>query len=185
MSESGSRTTADYLDFDRTLNKGFSLLDDPKTKSFGLYLIMAVNTGLRAKDLRSMKWENVTDGEIKLLESKTKKYRSIKLNKNILRAFQKFQIKEGLMFKSQKGSPFSIQHINYLLKEHFSIESKKYNVSSHSLRKGFGRRVYENNGQSEKSLVYLSELFNHSSMAITRRYLGIRQEELDDIYTNL
>ena len=48
-----------------------------------------------------------------------------------------------------------------------------------------GRRVWENDNQSERALVYLMELFNHSSLAITKRYLGIRQEELDDIYMNL
>lgn len=64
-------------------------------------------------------------------------------------------------------------------------ESKKHNISSHSLRKSFGRRVYENNNESEKSLIYLSELFNHTSLSVTRKYLGIRQEELNDIYMNL
>jgi len=45
--------------------------------------------------------------------------------------------------------------------------------------------VYECNGRSEDSLIKLSELFQHSTMAITRRYLGIRKEELGDIYMNL
>ncbi|KFC58769.1 hypothetical protein FEM08_25020 [Flavobacterium gilvum] len=31
-------------------------------------------------------------------------------------------------------------------------------------------------------MLYLSKLFNHSSLAITKKYLGIRQEDLDDIY---
>jgi site-specific recombinase XerD len=35
------------------------------------------------------------------------------------------------------------------------------------------------------ALIYLSEIFNHSSIAVTRRYLGIRQEQLKDIYMNL
>ncbi len=82
-------------------------------------------------------------------------------------------------------STYSIQQVNRLLKEAFKRETKSKNISSHSLRKGFGRRVWENDNQSERALVYLMELFNHSSLAITKRYLGIRQEELDDIYMNL
>jgi hypothetical protein len=35
------------------------------------------------------------------------------------------------------------------------------------------------------ALIKLSELFNHSSPQITRRYLGIRQEELMEVYESL
>ena len=48
-----------------------------------------------------------------------------------------------------------------------------------SLRKTFGRQVYNmNNENSELALVKLMKLFNHSSVAITKRYLGLRQEEI-------
>ena len=65
------------------------------------------------------------------------------------------------------------------------MENKTLNISSHTLRKTFGRRVYNNNNESEKALIYLSEMFNHTSLAVTRLYLGIRQEELNEIYMNL
>jgi hypothetical protein len=42
-----------------------------------------------------------------------------------------------------------------------------------------------NNSESGKALLYLSELFQHSSPNIAKRHLGIRQEELDDIYMSL
>ena len=35
-----------------------------------------------------------------------------------------------------------------------------------------------NSENSELALVKLMELFNHSSLAITKRYLGLRQEEI-------
>jgi integrase len=75
--------------------------------------------------------------------------------------------------------------MNRKLKNVFKKDTRTLNISSLSLRKSFGRRVYENNGESEKALTYLSELFNHSSQSITRQYLGIRQEELNDIYDGL
>ena len=62
---------------------------------------------------------------------------------------------------------------------------KFYVLSSHSLRKSFGRQCYEKNNESEKALMYLSEMFNHTSPSITRKYLGIRQEELNNIYMTL
>ena len=39
-----------------------------------------------------------------------------------------------------------------------------------------------NNDNSELALIKLMELFNHSSVAITKRYLGLRQEELLNTY---
>ena len=120
-------------------------------------------------------------------EKKTKKLRTIKINSTIHSVLSKFNPidEDDYTFKSQKGTVFSVQQINRVLKEIFKTESKHLNISSHSLRKSFGRRVYENNNESEKSLLYLSELFNHTSLSITRKYLGIRQEELNDIYMSL
>ena len=49
--------------------------------------------------------------------------------------------------------------------------------------KTFGRQVYNMNSEnSELALVKLMELFNHSSIAITKRYLGMRQEEILETY---
>ena len=88
-------------------------------------------------------------------------------------------------FISRKNSVYSIQRINVLLKGikvKYGLKSVK-NFSSHSLRKTFGRHVYEmadTNG--EMALVMLSELFNHSNIAITKRYLGLRKEEILHCY---
>ena len=58
--------------------------------------------------------------------------------------------------------------------------------STHSMRKTFGRRVVESAGENtEMALLKLSELFNHSSPQITRRYLGLRHEEFMDVYDAL
>lgn len=58
-------------------------------------------------------------------------------------------------------------------------------VSSHIFRKTLGRNVWSKNNYSEKSLILLSELFNHSSVAVTKIYLGIKQQEIGDVYLNL
>jgi integrase len=62
---------------------------------------------------------------------------------------------------------------------------RKSDITSHSLRKTFGRMVWNVDNQSDRALMYLSELFNHTSASITRRYLGIKQEELNDIYDKI
>ena len=60
--------------------------------------------------------------------------------------------------------------------------------SSHSLRKTFGRRVWLqecDRGRGDQALLLLCDVFGHSSIAITKRYLGIRQEEILSVYDSL
>lgn len=121
---------------------------------------------MRISDVLSLKWDNLNGDSIKLNEKKTGKHRTIQINDAIKIAISKFEQDSEYIFLSQKGSIYSRQQINSLLKQVFQREAKTLNISSHSLRKSFGRRVYENNGESEKSVIYLSELFNHTSPAI-------------------
>ncbi len=64
----------------------------------------------------------------------------------------------------------------------FNIEG---NVSSHLFRKTLGNRVLKLNNYSNESVILLMELFNHSSPAITKKYLGIREKEIYDIYDSI
>ena len=187
MSSKGLITKSDYIEFEKATVVGQRLLKDEKTKVVGLYIIMSINTGLRISDLLSLKFEDVAGENIKLKEQKTNKHRSIKINENIKAALKYFERPslQSFLFISQKHGVFATQSLNRILKDVFKKEAKTLNISSHSLRKSFGRRVYEAHGESEKALTYLSELFNHSSASITRIYLGIRQEELNDIYDAL
>jgi integrase len=63
------------------------------------------------------------------------------------------------------------------IKEQYNLKIEHF--STHSFRKTFGRRIVEQAGEnSEMALIKLSELFNHSNISITKRYLGLRREEL-------
>lgn len=179
------KTKSDYVDYEKAMYIGGQLLKDPKSEMIGMYVITACNTGLRCSDILPLTFEQLRADTIKLSEMKTGKTREIAVNKHIHNAIQHFEGKTGNVFVSQKGGIVTIQHINRLLKDVFKAESKKHNISSHSLRKSFGRRVYTNNNESEKALVYLMDLFNHSSLAVTKVYLGIRQEELNNVYLSL
>jgi integrase len=183
MGKQGTTTTADYIDFDRVMNVANKLIKEPKTKLIGTYLIIAVNTGLRSGDILALKYEDLQGDKLTIKEQKTGKNKIIALNDSIRAIIPASAT--GSPFITNKGTIITNQHLNRLLKDVFAKESKTLNISSHSIRKSFGVRVYNNNGQSENALVYLSELFNHTSLAVTRVYLGIRQEELNNIYLNL
>lgn len=182
MSARFSNTTADYIEWSTALDTAHKLLKDKKSYVYGLYILIAIRTGLRIGDVLSLKYEDINSGKLVIREEKTNKPKVVQIHDEILKAIQG---KSGYMFKSQKGTILSKQQINRKLKDIFEKQSRTLNISSHSLRKTFGRRVYEAQNESEKALVYLSDIFNHSSIAITRKYLGLRQEELNDIYTSI
>jgi len=50
-------------------------------------------------------------------------------------------------------------------------------------RKTFGRAIFEKSeDNSEMALIKLSEVFGHSNTQITRRYLGLKTEEILSAY---
>lgn len=193
MSLKHTNTTADYIEWNTMLNLVRRLFKDGDYR-MSLLIGCGAFFGLRISDLLTLKWNMLLDCDNFLItEKKTSKKRTIRINsdfqKHIKDCYSALKIKDSnqYCFISRKRTVYSIQRINVKFKE---IRSK-YNlkiehISSHSLRKTFGRKVIENAGEnSEMALIKLSELFNHSSPQITRRYLGIRQEELMEVYDSL
>lgn len=175
--------TSDYIDFDKAKNTGLKLLKDPKKKIYGRYIIIAIHTGLRNSDIIRLSYEDLRQESFTLKEKKTGKIKIVDVHPIIHSILEPEAT--GKLFTTQKGTQIGIQYLNVELKRIFKIESKRHNISTHSLRKTFGRRIYENNNESEKALMYLMDLFNHTSLVMTKKYLGIRQEELKKIYMSL
>jgi integrase len=181
MSLKGTITTTDYVEFKPTLRTFKELIK--RGNIFGLYGVVALHTGLRVGDILKITFEDLKKNEFTILEGKTKKRRTITVHSEIKEALKYFN-GVGLVFISQKNSVFTVQQINRKLKKLLS-NNIGLNISSHSLRKSFGRQVYNNNNKTEDSLIMLNEIFNHSCMSITRKYIGIRKEEIANVYLNL
>ena len=190
MSLKYSTTTADYLVWSDAMNLIRKLAKDGNYK-MSLLVAIGCFTGLRISDILALRWKQILGvSEFAIVEKKTGKRRTIRLNAelqcHIVDCYNHIQPIgiESPILVSQKGTVFSVQRINAILKD----LKKKYRLkinhfSCHSLRKTFGRQVYNMNSDSaELALVKLMELFNHSSVAITKRYLGLRQEEILETY---
>jgi integrase len=194
MAIKGTSTKADFLEWDSMLLLLQKLEKDQEYK-FQLLIGVGSYSGLRISDLLKLKWVDVLGKDsIELIEGKTKKLRKIQLNpalvEIIFRLHGKMKIKdaEELLFLNRfKSKAINIQYVNRKLKEISKkyLNGSKISYSSHSFRKTLGRRIWTINDYSEKSLLLLSELFGHSSIKITKIYLGIRQEEIGDVYLNL
>ena len=178
-------TGATYIDFDKARTTGMRLIRTKENPTAGLMIIVGIHVGLRIGDLLSLTYGDLRGEIIKLKEQKTGKIREIKVHDAIHLAMSYFPYDyhpdQFHAFRSQKGTVYSNKHVNRLLTKYFPGDR----VSSHSLRKSFGRRVYNVNGKSEDALTTLSEIFAHRDISTTRKYLGIRQEQINDVYMNL
>jgi site-specific recombinase XerD len=190
MSAKFSKSTSDYLEWNQAMNLIRNLYNEENYK-MSLLISFGAFWGLRISYILSLKWEQVYNlDEFALVERKTKKARDIKINSQLKRhiadCYQNLIpcTLDEFIFTSQKGTVFSIQRINVILKDmkiRYNLKIK--NFSSHSLRKCFGREIFNRSGENaELAIVKLSQLFNHSSTSITRRYLGISQKELLETY---
>ena len=190
MSLKNSYTTSDYLQWDSATSLVRKLYRD-KNYRISLLIGCGIFFGLRISDLLQLTWEMLLDKDAKFVitEKKTSKRREVRINKefqkNIKDCYTALNIQNlnEQCFLSGKNKVYSIQWVNIVFKE---LKSK-YNLkidhfSTHSLRKTFGRKVFESSENAELALVKLMELFNHSSVSITKRYLGLRQEEILQTY---
>ncbi len=179
MSLKFQNTTADYLEWDSNILLISKLFQDQNYK-FSLLIALGSFFGIRISDLLNLKWDDILNTDIlTIIEKKTKKQRTIKINgqvkKHILACYKEINPKSAndYIFTSQKGSVYSVQRINVVFKEvkvNYNLKIK--NFSTHSMRKTFGRQVYNNAGSNaELALVKLSELFNHSDIRTTRSIL--------------
>lgn len=193
MSLKNTYVTSDYMEWDSMLSLVRKLYRD---KEYRLSLLIGCGSffGLRISDLLTLTWAMLLDDEkFVIIEKKTGKRREIRINSNFQKhisdCFKALGIvdKNEKCFISRKKTVYSIQRINVL----FKFVKTKYNLkiehfSTHSMRKTFGRQVVEVAGEkSEFALIKLSELFNHADVQTTRRYLGLRTEELLETYDML
>jgi len=191
MALKGQKTTASYLEWNE-LTQLIRKLQRDKEYKFCLLLSIGCFTGLRISDILKLHWSQILNKDVlELTEKKTKKYRSIKLNKDLQQIIEqcyelmKSPNNEELVFLNRfKTKAINVQWVK--LKQIFiDYKIKTDGCSTHSMRKTFGRFIWQVNNHSEKSLLLLSEIFNHSSIITTKRYLGIRIEEIHNVYDQL
>lgn len=148
---------------------------------------------MRIGDILKLKWEQLMDQEfITIKEHKTGKPRQIKISeqlRDIIIACKPRYVTKGIVFRGRRDKKLAIDisTVNKMLKNILKNYCIPYtgNTSSHMLRKTFGRRVWEAYGESDGALILLSQIFNHSNIQTTVRYLGIQQEEYNEVYMRI
>jgi integrase len=177
--------SAEHLE-DGELNKLLRFLQQKKFWTYYLLVRLGISTALRYSDLSKITWRQLLSGVsvLTVVEEKTGKQREIPLPTELLAVVKTVYEKLDSPDPESKIFKLNIRTVNKQLKIYAAksgIRGKR--ISSHTFRKTFGRAVWARNNYSEASLIKLSQLFKHSSVATTRIYLSITKEEVNNLYS--
>ncbi|MCP4745685.1 MAG: tyrosine-type recombinase/integrase [Desulfobacteraceae bacterium] len=156
-----------------------------------LLFIMGINNGLRAGDLLKLKArdvEKLKPGQsITIKESKTSKENILMINKAVYKVLQKYMETfnpkgdKYLFFSQKRNGSLSIQAVHAMIKKWTKAINLQGNYGTHTLRKTFG---YIQRTQFCVGFEVLAKRYNHSSPAVTMRYLGITADEINNCLMN-
>lgn len=170
-------------------------LQKGETRNY-LMIVMGMNTSLRISDILRLRWKEVYNfrkgaykKHVTLTEQKTGKINTVALNVAIIEALElqrreeKYFEQDIFLFKSRKGENQPITRVRAytVIKEAVSELGLEDNISCHSLRKTFGYQAWKNGVPP----ALLMSIYNHSSYEITKRYLGISQDERDKVFLEM
>lgn len=166
-----------------------------------MLFVLGINLSLRASDLCGLKYSFFMneDGSFKEHYSlqpkktrKTGKFVKLFFNqavKNMIAQYLNEYPVENLdeyLFKSRVGDGcITEKSLGRIIKETAAEVGIDRNINSHSLRKSFGYHVWHNAEDKEKALVMLMTIFNHSSVVMTKKYIGLMDNEIEDIFNEL
>lgn len=169
-----------------------------------LLFVVGINVGLRASDLATLKWsfflDSTADGKYKFKDfyvlqpkktRKTKKFVKLFFNNTVKKAIVEYLNEyptdnlDEYLFASREGGAISTKTLYRAVKNTAKEVGIKQNIGSHSLRKSWAFHVWRNAKDKDRALVMLMRCFNHSSTAVTMRYIGIMDDEIKDVYESV
>ena len=168
------------------------LLGTGNIRNYAL-IVLGLNSALRISDILNLTWGDVFDFEenefkthVYIREKKTGKNKKFLLNQNATGAILRLSKSLGhinvseYIFKSREGQnkPISRYMAIKIIKEGCKAVGIKEHIGCHSLRKTFGYHSWKKG----VPIPVLMELYNHSNQAITKLYLGINQDDIDNVY---
>lgn len=166
----------------------------PNPRNYTL-IVMGLNTAFRISDLLELRWQDVcrSNGRLRrhicIKEQKTGKTHVVPINDALKQTLETYRTYCGnktasdYLFPSTryKSCPLSRYQAYRIIKNAAKGCGLSEHISCHSLRKTFGYHAWKQGTPP----AMLMDLYNHSSYQITKRYLGIEQDERDQVYLKL
>ncbi|MPQ44983.1 tyrosine-type recombinase/integrase [Clostridium tarantellae] len=166
----------------KLISQGFEYEANNKKRKFrsnpplAFILTLQATLGLRISDVIELKVSHFMKDKIELYEKKTNKLQYKKIAKNISDMVFNYALEQGLK-KSDKLINVKIRNIQQQLKIVTTYLGLN-NISTHSFRKMYAVHVYE---ETQGDIELLKELLNHSSIAVTQKYIRVNQDKIDEV----
>lgn len=139
-----------------------------------------INTGLRVSDIVPLSVGEVRGKtHVVLREQKTGKIKRFLLPTKLrqeIEVYTAHMADAEYLFASRKGNGHITPTQAYRALVKAGEVLGRDDIGTHTMRKTFGFAYY----RQTKDLGFLQEIFNHSAPSITKRYIGITQDEIDE-----
>ena len=146
-------------------------------------LTLEANLGMRISDILNLHYcDIIKDGDryrLNISEIKTGKERVFTVPEEIRSYIDEYRTRNH-MTEQQRLFDLSERQIQKHLKatcEYLGLDG----VSTHSFRKYFATQIYINNGYN---IELVRQLLQHSSSAVTQKYIGIQQKQVENALQN-
>lgn len=169
-------TTQQYTTIIQTIRKGCGTIrPNPRIAAA---LTAEANLGMRIGDVLKLKLSDIVkDGgryRLNITEEKTGKRRVFTVPAEVYQFFCDYAREQripadALLF------PITVRAVQKHLKAVCDLLGFE-NISTHSFRKWYATDIYESNGHD---IVLVQQLLQHSSPTVTRRYIGIADEKVE------
>lgn len=170
-------TKEQYKEIIQTMRSGFSGFRP--NERVATALVLEANLGLRISDILNLHLcDIIKDADryrLDICEQKTGKYRNFTVPLDVYIYIQTYCINNGIK-STDLIFPIKERVIQKQLK--IVCDWLGYiNIGTHSFRKFFATEIYKDN---DYNIVLVQNLLQHSSAAITQRYIGISQKQIED-----
>ena len=148
------------------------------------FFVLGINTALRPGDLLRIRAGDVYQdggevrGQLYIRSQKTNRAHRILLNDSCREALELLWEREGPFAEKERLFPWTRQHVWRLINRWCREVGLTGRYGGHTLRKTWGYMARKYHGVP---IELIQEKLGHTTPAVTRRYIGITDDEIEDV----